>query len=179
MKRLFVVLLSSLLLIGCARDSKFKADAIIDRAAVPVLNATTVTTLISDSGITRYRIQTSSWQVYDKAEPAYWEFSDGIYLERFDENMEIDTWLRSDYAYYNEEEEYWDLRGNVQSMNADSEFFATPQLIWNQKTERIHSDSAITITKTTSIIQGIGFESNQSLTKYTILNPTGVFPIED
>lgn len=180
MRKLFVVLLVSLLaLASCHRDSKMTADAVLDRASLPGLDASAVTTLISDSGITRYRITTQTWQVFDKAEPVYWEFPDGIYLEKFNTNLEVDTWLRSDYAHYNEETQIWELRGNVQSMNTDSEFFETPQLFWNQKTERIHSDSSITITKATSIIKGIGFDSNQELTKYTIHNPTGVFPIKD
>ena len=180
MRKLFVVLLTSLLaLASCHRDSKMTADAVLDRASLPGLDASAVTTLISDSGITRYRITTQTWQVFDKAEPVYWEFPDGIYLEKFNTNLEVDTWLRSDYAHYNEDTQIWELRGNVQSMNTDSEFFETPQLFWNQKTERIHSDSSITITKATSIIKGIGFDSNQELTKYTIHNPTGVFPIKD
>lgn len=180
MRKLFVVLLVSLLaLASCHRDSKMTADAVLDRASLPGLDASAVTTLISDSGITRYRITTQTWQVFDKAEPVYWEFPDGIYLEKFNTNLEVDTWLRSDYAHYNEDTQIWELRGNVQSMNTDSEFFETPQLFWNQKTERIHSDSSITITKATSIIKGIGFDSNQELTKYTIHNPTGVFPIKD
>lgn len=180
MRKLFVVLLVSLLaLASCHRDSKMTADAVLDRASLPGLDASAVTTLISDSGITRYRITTQTWQVFDKAEPVYWEFPDGIYLEKFNTDLEVDTWLRSDYAHYNEDTQIWELRGNVQSMNTDSEFFETPQLFWNQKTERIHSDSSITITKATSIIKGIGFDSNQELTKYTIHNPTGVFPIKD
>lgn len=180
MRKLFVVLLGSILVLtACHRDSKMTADAVLDRASVPGLDASAVTTLISDSGITRYRITTQTWQVYDKAEPVYWEFPDGIYLEKFNYDLEVDTWLRSDYAHYDESLQIWELRGNVQSMNTDSEFFETPQLFWNQKTERIHSDSSITITRATSIIKGIGFDSNQELTKYTIHNPTGIFPIKD
>ena len=180
MRKLFVVLLSSLaLLAACQRDKKMTADAVLDRASIPGLDASAVTTLISDSGITRYRITTQTWQVYDKAEPVYWEFPDGIYLEKFNSDLEVDTWLKSDYAHYDESQQVRELRGNVQSMNTDSEFFETPQLFWDQKTERIHSDSSITITRQTSIIKGIGFDSNQELTKYTIHNPTGVFPIKD
>ena len=155
------------------------ADAVLDRASTPGLDASAVTTLISDSGITRYRITTQTWQVFDKADPVYWEFPDGIYLEKFNYDLEVETWLRSDYAHYDEGKQIWELRGHVQSMNTDSEFFETPQLFWNQKTERIHSDSSITITRQTSIIKGVGFDSNQELTKYTIHNPTGVFPIKD
>jgi len=35
------------------------------------------------------------------------------------------------------------------------------------------------ITREASIIQGVGFESNQSMTNYVILHPTGFFPIEE
>lgn len=180
MKKLFAVLLSSVLVLAsCHNDAKMTADAVVDRESMPGLDASSVTTLISDSGITRYRITTQTWQIYDKATPVYWEFPDGIYMEKFNYDLEVDTWLRSDYAHYNEETQIWELRGHVQSMNTDSEFFETPQLFWNQKTERIYSDSAISITRETSIIKGIGFDSNQELTKYTIHNPTGVFPIKD
>ena len=180
MRKPIVVLLSSLLfLAACQRDVKLTAEAVEDRASMPGLDASVVTTLISDSGITRYRITTETWQIYDKATPVYWEFPDGIYLEKFNPDLEVDTWLRSDYAYYDEQAQLWELRGNVRSMNTDSEFFETPQLFWNQKTERIYSDSSISITRESSIIRGVGFQSNQELTKYTILNPTGVFPIKD
>lgn len=180
MRELLVVLLGSLfLLTACQKDGKMTADAVEDRASMPGLEASVVTTLISDSGITRYRITTETWQIFDKAEPAYWEFPDGIYLEKFNTDLEIDTWLRSDYAHYDDALQIWTLRGHVQSMNTDSEFFETPLLYWNQRTERIYSDSAISITRESSIIKGVGFDSNQDLTKYTILNPTGVFPIKD
>ncbi len=180
MRKPLVVLLGSLLLLAaCQKEVKLTAEAVEDRASMPGLDASVVTTLISDSGITRYRISTQTWQIYDKATPVYWEFPDGIYLEKFNTDLEIEMWLRSDYAYYNEDAQIWELRGHVKSMNTDSEFFETPQLFWNQRTERIFSDSAITITRDESIIEGVGFDSNQELTKYTILNPTGVFPIKD
>jgi len=166
-------------LTACQKDVKMTADAVIDRASIPGLNASEVTTLVSDSGVTRYRITTASWQIYDKANPVYWEFPDGIYMEKFNSDLEIDTWLRSDYAFYNEDDQLWELRGNVRSMNADSEFFETPQLFWDQRKERIFSDSIISITRESSIIKGIGFTSNQDLTKYSIQNPTGVFPVKD
>ena len=49
----------------------------------------------------------------------------------------------------------------------------------DQKEHRVFSDTLIHITRETSIITGIGFESNEEMTKYTILNPTGVFPIKE
>ena len=144
---------------------------------MPVLDGTSVTTLISDSGITRYRIVTDKWLVYDKAKPPYWEFPQGVYLERFDEQLNVNAMLRSDYAHYDEPAQIWHLTGNVHAQNLEGEQFDTPELYWNQQTEKVYSDSVIVITRETSIITGIGFESNQEMSKYTIRKPTGMFPI--
>jgi LPS export ABC transporter protein LptC len=93
--------------------------------------------------------------------------------------LESDATVEADYAYYNEPEERWMLRGNVKALNLEGETFETPLLFWDQKSESIYSDSSIVITRESSIIKGIGFRSNQSMTQYTILHPTGVFPIEE
>lgn len=164
---------------SCDHDNKPRVDAVLDRALIPMLEADTVTTLISDSGVTRYRIKTPRWEIYDKAQPPYWEFPQGIYLERFNAELETESSLKADYAHYNEEAQIWHLIGNVHAVNLEGEQFDTPELFWNQKTEKVYSDSTIIITKETSIIHGVGFLSNQEMTQYTITHPTGVFPIQD
>ncbi len=161
------------------KDKKQTIDAVTDRSKMPVLDATTVNTVVSDSGVTRYRIKAPRWQIFDKAEPPYWEFIEGIVLEKFDENYNVDASIESNYAYYDEREQVWRLDGDVRAINLKGEVFETPQLFWNQKTERVYSDSLISIYRSNSIIKGYGFESNQTMTQYTILNPQGVFPINE
>lgn len=182
-KRIISMVLLVLLctiVVGCKRrDVRLQSKAITDRKNTPVLHATDVNTLISDSGIVRYRIKAQTWQVYDRADTPYWEFPDGIYLERFDANLESDANIEADYAFYDETAQRWKLVGNVKALNLKGETFETPLLFWDQKTESVYSDSSIVITRETSVIKGIGFRSNQSMTKYTILRPTGVFPMEE
>ena len=182
-KRIISMVLLVLLctiVVGCQRrDVRLQSKAITDRKNTPVLHATDVNTLISDSGIVRYRIKAQTWQVYDRADTPYWEFPDGIYLERFDANLESDANIEADYAFYDETAQRWKLVGNVKALNLEGETFETPLLFWDQKTESVYSDSSIVITRETSVIKGIGFRSNQSMTKYTILRPTGVFPMEE
>ena len=177
----YIILLGvvCVLFIDCRREKRLHADAVTDRAAVPVLDTDSVITLISDSGITRYRIETPKWQIYDKAEPSYWLFPNGILLEEFSLSYTIEASLRADYAKYIDKEERWELKGNVDALNEKGERFQTEQLFWDQKTERVWSDSAITITRESSVISGIGFESNQNMTNYTILRPTGWFPVKE
>lgn len=172
------ILCISCLLAACGKDVHLKADAIEDRSAMPILDAGGVSTLISDSGVTRYRINAGRWQVYDKAEPTYWEFIEGVYLEKFNEQMQPEASIRSDYAKYLDQQGLWELDGDVHAMNESGEQFDTPQLFWNQNTEEIYSDSTITIKQKTATIVGVGFRSNQTMTEYVILQPTGFFPID-
>lgn len=156
-----------------------QSDVTAERQELPVLVTDSVTTLISDSGVTRYRIETPQWLVYDKTEKPYQEFPKGIYLEQFDTDLSVQASLKADYAYYDEGAQIWTLRGNVHALNRKGEQFDTPVLMWSQKEHRVYSDTTIHITREKSIIEGVGFESNEEMNKYTILKPTGMFPIEE
>ena len=182
-KRIAQVVLLILLctsVVSCRKKSiKLRAEAVTNRAEMAALEATDVMTIVSDSGVTRYRITTPLWRVYDRADTPYWEFPDGIYLEKFGLDLSSDATIEADYAHYNERQQLWKLRGNVKAVNLEGEQFETPLLFWDQKEETVYSDSAIVITREASIIKGIGFRSNQSMTQYTILRPTGVIPLRE
>jgi len=167
------------LIVSCNSNKPDKIKAVVDRTKLPKLHATEITTIISDSGITRYRITASRWDIYDKASQPYQEFPEGIYFEKFDANMKVDANITSKYAKFNENEQLWELRGKVRAMNLQGELFETQQLFWNQRQQRFYSDSLIKITQTTRIITGIGFESNETMTHYMIKNPQGTFPLNE
>ncbi len=164
---------------ACAKKEAEPLNMDSPREQQPALITDSVSTLISDSGVTRYRIEAPEWRIYDKTEPPYQEFPNGIYLEQFDEDLSVQASLKADYAHYNETEQVWLLRGNVHALNRKGEQFDTPELNWSQREHRVFSDSTIHIKRETSIIEGVGFESNEEMSKYTILHPTGVFPIDE
>ncbi len=165
---------------ACSKKKTEIIDAVKDRTEIPRLHANEIITLVSDSGITRYRISAPIWDVFDKAEPPYWEFPDGIHLERFNLQLEVDANIHSNYAKYYEKEEKWELKGNVDATNLEGERFETERLFWNQKTEQIHSDTIVKITDASgTVIYGDDFISNQSLSNYTIKNGRGDFIIKD
>ena len=174
-----VLLALAMIFIACHREAVRQEEETLPREQVPAMITDSVTTLISDSGVTRFRIESPQWLVFDKTEPPYQEFPKGIYLEQFDEELNVQASLKADYAHYHEAAQIWTLRGNVHALNRKGEQFDTPELKWDQKEHRVYSDSSIHITREKSIIEGIGFESNEEMSKYTILNPTGVFPIKE
>ena len=86
--------------------------------------------------------------------------------------------MKCDRAIYYNKLELWKLNDNVKAINLSGEQFLTNELFWDQKKEKVYSDSAIKIIQSDKIIEGFGFESNQTFTKYIIRHPKGVIPID-
>lgn len=166
---------------ACSGDNKNLAEAITERDSLPTMKTLGVTTLISDSGITRYKIITEEWEIYDKKNPPYWAFEKGVYLEKFDSLFHIDASIKADTAYYYEKKKLWELRSNVHIRNLQGDKFDTQLLFWDEAKEQIYSDKPIRIEQADkSIINGqYGFKSNQQLTEYEIYNSGGEFIVKD
>ena len=164
---------------ACSGKDKDLAEAITQRDSLPSMKSLGVTTFISDSGITRYKIIAEEWCIFDKKEPPYWAFEKGVYLEKFDSLFRIDASIKADTAYYYEKKKLWELRTNVSIRNLKGDKFDTELLFWDEKKEEIYSDKYIRIEQEDKTITGYGFESNQELTEYTIKNTTGIFTVEN
>ena len=94
------VMVMLLLFSSCSGRKKEMGAAITERDSLPVMDTKGVTTLISDSGITRYRVNTAEWLIYDRKKPPYWAFEKGIYLEKFDSLFHTEASIKADTAYY-------------------------------------------------------------------------------
>jgi LPS export ABC transporter protein LptC len=166
-----------LFLFSCGSKDKVH-PSFPDRSMMPVLRVTDVVTMISDSGITRYRISAPEWLVYDKAEDPFWDFPKGAVFERFDNEYRTDASIRADSVVYYSQRKMWRLSGNVQANNLKDEKFETDILFWNQETAKIYTDEKVTITQTDKVLVGYGFESDQTMDKYTLKNVSAIIPIE-
>ena len=164
---------------ACSGKDKKLTESISENDTLPSMKSLGVTTLISDSGITRYKIVAEEWLIYDKKNPPYWAFEKGVYLEKFDTLFRIDASIKADTAYYHEKKKLWELKGHVQILSQRGDKFQTDLLFWDEKKEKVYSDKFIQIEQEDKIIKGYGFESNQDLTEYEIKNTTGVFTVED
>lgn len=164
---------------SCSNKGKDLADAVSENDTLPTMSSLGVTTLISDSGITRYKIITEEWIVFDKKSPSYWSFEKGVYLEKFDTLFHIDASIKADTAYYYDKKKMWELRSNVQIQSQRGDKFETELLFWDENKEKVYSDKYIRISQEDKVITGYGFESDQNLTEYQIKNTTGIFTVED
>jgi len=176
----FSVVVMLLFFISCKDRNENLVAFDYDPEAVPTMITDTVTTLISDSGITRYRLVTDVWKVFDKAKEPYWYFPEGIYLERFTPDFNIEATIEADTAWYYSGKDLWRLKKNVHVENMKGERFDSEELFWDQKEERVYSDKYIEIKRDVTEIKGYGFESNQAMTEYRIFRPhDGKLPFSD
>lgn len=168
-----------LLFSACSGRNKEMGEAITERDSLPVMDTKGVMTLISDSGVTRYRINTEEWLVFDRKNPSFWAFEKGIFLEKFDSVFNVDASIKSDTAYYFDKQKLWKLMGNVDIQNMKGERFETELLYWDQNKHKVYSDRFIRIEQPDRIITGHGFDSNEQMTAYKIRKPEGIFYVDD
>ncbi|MDD2476265.1 MAG: LPS export ABC transporter periplasmic protein LptC [Dysgonamonadaceae bacterium] len=156
---------------ACGGKDTSMIDIKYDPETTPSMNTDSVTTLISDSGITRYKLVTENWQVFDKAEDPFWYFPKGIYIERFDSVFQVEAKILADTAWNFTDKRLWRLKGNVDIRNMEGEMFLSDELFWDQQSQKVYSDKFIEIKRGDTELKGYGFESNQEMTEYRIFRP--------
>lgn len=175
----FGAIVMLLLFSSCDGKKKEVGEAITERDSLAFMRTLGVTTLISDSGVTRYRVNTEEWLMFDRKNPSYWAFEKGVYLEQFDSIFHVEASIKSDTAYFYDKEKLWKLIGNVDIENRKGERFKTELLYWNQATQKVYTDQFISIQQPDRTIHAHGFDSNEQLTIYTLRNMDGIFYVDE
>ncbi len=173
------VSLTSFFTVSCGKSKVDKISAVKNRDSIAGLEVKEITTLVSDSGIVRYRIYTDEWNAYDEANPSYWEFPKGILFERFDETLHIDANFHSDYAKFWDKKKIWEFYRNVKVVNMKGETFETERLFWNQNSKMIYSDTLVTATFSDKIVVGVDFETDEAFVKPRFKKVNGVFALKE
>lgn len=174
---LAAVVMAVAVFVACDNGTPKDTVGNVNPEHTPTMVTDDVETLISDSGITRYRIVSPKWLVYDEAKEPHWDFPKGLELESYDDNLKPDASIKCDSAQYLKRKQLWRLDGKVIINNKKNEKFLTRQLFWDQRAHKVYSDSFIHIETPDRVLEGYGFEANERLTGYRIRNVSGIFPV--
>lgn len=165
---------------ACKKDDPISVTGKINPKGMPTMTTKDVMTIISDSGIPQYRMVCPTWVVYDNIDTPLWILKGGPYLEKFDANYNIIFTVAADSAVNNRLEQRWYLYGDVEFNQLPDLLILTPQLIWDQREQKISSDAFIHIEQPDRIVEGYGFvgytDARGSLQSYELHNPTAVLP---
>ena len=167
------------LLAACSEDKTAIVDHSIDPETVPTVTSHDVQTIISDNGVTRYRITTPLWLIYEEAKKPHWTFPKGVLAEELDSAYNNASTIRCDSAYFDERNQLWHLTGNVRMTNVNGDVILTNEIYWDQHKHQLYSESFIHIEKQERVIEGRGYVSNENFTTYTLRNVEAIFPIDE
>ena len=164
-----------MLFTACDEQHEHTAPAIRERDSVAVMTSYGVNTLISDSGIAKYRIVTEEWEVNANVKPSRWLFKKGIFLEQFDERLHVQAYIQCDTAYYYDQTRIWELRSRVRILTKDGLRFSSEQLFWDEDRHELYSNVFSKLVTPERTLQGSYFRSDEKMTKYYVSNTKGSF----
>jgi hypothetical protein len=159
--------------LSCGKGEKGTIE--VNAGVLPLTHGENILSLISDSGITRYRLETQVWDIYSNDTNPYWHFPEGVYMEQFDSVYAVVGSIKADTAYFFEKKELWRLIGNVHIHNRLGWEFETAELFWNRKEppyslKSVYTDSVVRIDKNNGerTVVSQGMKSNQDLSRYIL-----------
>lgn len=161
---------------------KREGDAVV--SSIDSLSYTSVTksveTLISDSGITKYKLTAPIWYTYDQPQK-HWYFPEGLYVEQFDTLFMIQASIKADTAYYHQDRKLWELIGNVEVLNREGQRYFGNSLYWDENAAEVYShEKSLIVPADGQLIESeYGFRSNQSMTRYVLYSSHGHMDFED
>lgn len=164
-----------MLLLSCEDQHEHTAPAIHARDSVAVMVSYGVNTLISDSGVAKYRIVTEQWDVNTNLNPSRWLFNKGIFLQQFDEKFHVQAYIQCDTAYYYDQLKLWELRSRVRILTKDGLRFSSNQLFWDENKHELYSHVFSRLVTPERTLQGAYFRSDEKMTKYYVSNTKGSF----
>ena len=165
--------------IACDNPKEHTAPAIYARDSVAMMTTYGVNTLISDSGVMKYRIVAERWEVNENLNPKRWIFRRGLFLEQFDEKFHVEAFIQADTAFYFTDQKLWHLIGNVRVRTLDGLRYSSEELYWNQDRHELYSNRFSRLITPEREMEGSYFRSNEQLTRYFITNSKGSFMQSD
>ena len=166
-------------ILSCTEPVEHTAPAIHEHDSVSVMTSYGVNTLISDSGVIKYRIVTERWDVNTVKDPSRWTFEKGIFMEQFDENFHIAGYISADSAWYYDQKKLWELRGRVSIRNANGLIFNSEELWWDGIKHEFYSYKFSRVVTPERMLEGTYFRSDEYMTHYEVSNSEGSFQSED
>lgn len=167
----------NIVLASCTNDLK-EVEEVTEEEIFPVEVADSVQIVYSDSALLKVILNANHLERFVGDNP-YIEMTEGVHVRFFNNLGNVESELSSNYAVSYENTDIMEAKENVVVVNKKGETLNTEHLIWEEKTERIHTEEFVKITTEDEVIFGHGFESNQDFTKYRIKKIKGTINLKD
>jgi LPS export ABC transporter protein LptC len=155
-----------------------EVNAIVDNRLLPVEVADNIRIIYSDSALLKVILEAKHLERFVGENP-YLEMTEGVHVRFFNPMGDVESELSSNYAVSYQNTDIMEAKENVVVVNKKGETLNTEHLVWEEKTERIHTEEFVKITTADEVIFGHGLESNQDFSKYRIKKIKGTINLKD
>lgn len=172
------VAIFSLALFACENNIQ-TVNLVATKEVFPALSAYDISVHYTDSSKIIFNLKSPEIDNYANADQPYTEFPKGIKLVYFSEYPDTNSMITANYAIRHDNEKYWEAKGNVVARNTKGEILNTEYMVWDEEKKIIYSDKYVKIITNEDVIEGQGFEADQSFTEWRITKVTGFINISD
>jgi len=107
-------------------------------------------------------------------------FPNGIEVETFTNYPQVESKISANYAKHYESKRLWEVKNNVIARNYKGDTLYTELLYWDEKRKLIYSNKFCKIITEDGLLIGKnGFEADESLTKWKVINTQGTVNVKD
>lgn len=164
---------------SCERSNIEKINEITSELNAPSLSIENTEIIYSENALIKTKVISKEINRYLNIEEPYTEFPQGLFVEFYDTLQNPTSYIKANYAIYQETTQIWTAENDVESVNSEGDTLNTEYLIWNQETGKVYSDRYVRITNNDGVIHGKGFEANQDLSNWQIKQTSGTISVED
>lgn len=169
----------SLTISACEQRKVERQDLGIDIDSAYMMLTRDVDMLVSDSGITKYKLITPLWIIYDRPDRKQWYFPEGINMWSVDSVQPGNRLVTCDTAILHVDRDEWELIGNVRIHGLQGERLYTPHLYWQRRQQRLYSEDSTYFATEGRVLRGARFEAADNLSWYRIFQNSGEFEVSD
>jgi LPS export ABC transporter protein LptC len=146
----------------------------------PISRSTFVDIIYSDSAKVKAHLTAPLEIDYEDAAKPYKEMSKGVKIIFYEDDLSVKGTITSEYAIEKDKENLIEFHKNVVAKNAQGETFMSDELIYDEANKKLFSKKPVQIIMTNgNVMNGTGFNSNESLYPWHIDQSTGVFHVND
>jgi LPS export ABC transporter protein LptC len=177
----FFTLIALCSVLSACRNDIADIRAITDKNTKPVQTSFNATYTFSEKGKKQTRLQANQLEQFEvEGDADYILASHGFSMTFFDSLQREEARITAENGIYEEKKKSLKAWGAVVLTNVAGEKLETEELIFDQDSALIYTDKHVKITMAGgSVLHGLGIESNDSFTRYRVLQPTGDLVLEE
>lgn len=138
-----------------------------------------VTFIVSQFGISKAKLYSNVFERYNKVDINYVDFLDSVYVEFYNDSLQVENRMTSEKARYYPETGDIVVQNNVRVITKDNDTLYTKELFYNEKLEMIYTNDSVRIQNGPQITTGAYLEASKDFSWIRIYQQKGTIPVAD